>query len=371
MIKRLLLICVCLGTSWIARGAADKPELVDGIAVLVNDAVITHEEIERNIAPAVEVLLNQYGRQSEMFQKRMAALREDMTKQLVERQLILDDFKNSGYKLPESFVDESIQSRIREKFGDRLTLTKTLQGQGITYEEFRRQEGERIIVNFLREKNIPSDIVISPQRIENYYREHGDQYQLEDQVKLRLLVLNPQPADPPGRARKLAQDILVKLKDGAAFAEMASLYSEGSQRAQGGDWGWVERKVPKKGLADVAFSLKKGETSGVVRLVKREDDSYAVYHYHPGGEIKTIRNYSKDDTVLEEKAPALRLDEDPSAGSREELYLMFVEDVRPSYRRPVAEVRQEIEKTLLAQERTRLQKKYVDRLTKKSFIRYF
>jgi len=369
--KRLLLVLVCLGAVWLARAAADKPELVDGIAVLVNDAVITYEEIERNIAPAVEVLLHQYGRQSELFQKKLAALREDMTKQLVERQLILDDFKSSGYKLPESFVDESIQSRIREKFGDRVTLTKTLQGQGITYEEFRRQEGDRIIVNFLREKNVPSDIVISPQKIENYYREHGDQYQLEDQVKLRLLVLNQQPSEPPGRARKLAQEILVKLKEGASFADMASLYSEGSQRAQGGDWGWVERKVPKKGLADVAFSLKKGETSGVIRLIKREDDSYAVYHYLPGGEIKTIHHYTKDDTLIEEKAPAFRLDEEPPSAAREEVYLMLAEDVRASYRRPVAEVRQEIEKTLLAQERARLQKKYIDRLTKKSFVRYF
>lgn len=366
--KRLFLFFVLLP---LLGRAADKPDLIDGIAVLVNDAVITYEDIERGIGAAAEVLLNQYGAQSDLFQKKLAALREDMTKQLVERQLILDDFKTLGYKLPESFIDDSIQGRIREKFGDRLTLTKTLQSQGITYEEFRRQEGERIIVNFLREKNIPSDLVISPQKIENYYQEHASEYQLEDQVKLRLLVLNQQPSEPPGRARKLAQDILLKLKEGTAFAEMASLYSEGSQRGQGGDWGWVERKVPKKGLGDVAFALKKGETSGVVRLLKREDGSYLVYHCGPGGEVKMARSYTKDDALSEEKPPPLALNEEPPAGLTEEIYLMLAEDVRASYRRPISEVHEEIEKNLLAQEKARLQKKYIDRLTKKAFVRYF
>lgn len=366
--KRLLFLCAAVP---LLLPAADAPDLVDGVAVLVNDAVITYDEIERNIAPAAEILINQYGRESALLQRKLTALREDMTRGLVERQLILDDFKNSGYKLPESFVDEAIQSRIREKFGDRLTLTKTLQGQGITYEEFRRQEGERIIVNFLREKNVPSDIVISPQKIENYYREHGDQYQLEDQIKLRLLVLNQQPSDASGRARKLAREILAKIKDGAAFSEMASLYSEGSQRSQGGDWGWVERKVLKRGLGDAAFSLKKGEVSGVVRLVKHEDGGYAVYHYAPGGEVRSAKDYTKEDTLLEAAPPALAIDADAPAGAGEEIYLILAEDLRSSYRRPISEVREEIEKTLLAQERARLQKKYIDRLTKKSFVRYF
>jgi hypothetical protein len=48
-----------------------------------------------------------------------------------------------------------------------------------------------------------------------------------------------------------------------------------------------------------------------------------------------------------------------------------VEEVRSAHVRPLSEVRDTIEKNLLLQERARLHKKYIDRLKKKSFIRYF
>ena len=47
--------------------------------------------------------------------------------------------------------------------------------------------------------------------------------------------------------RKLAAEIQAKIKGGAAFSEMAGVYSQG--RNPGGDWGWVERSVLRKELA--------------------------------------------------------------------------------------------------------------------------
>jgi parvulin-like peptidyl-prolyl isomerase len=103
---------------------------------------------------------------------------------------------------------------------------------------------------------------------------------------------------------------------------MASVYSQGSQRNQGGDWGWVEKSVLRKELADLAFSLKPGQRSGVI------------------------------DTP-------------------EACYLMMVEERRPEHVKPLSDVRDEIEKTLLAQESERLQKQWIERLKKKTFVRYF
>ena len=55
----------------------------------------------------------------------------------------------------------------------------------------------------------------------------------------------------------------------------------------------------------------------------------------------------------------------------EACFLLQVEEIKSAQLTPLAEVRDEIEKTLLNQERSRLQKKYVERLKKKSFVRYF
>jgi parvulin-like peptidyl-prolyl isomerase len=66
-------------------------------------------------------------------------------------------------------------------------------------------------------------------------------------------------------ARKLAQDVLVKIRGGASFDEMVVKYTDepgGAQR--GGDLGIFERTVMVKAFTDVAFALKVGEVSEVV-----------------------------------------------------------------------------------------------------------
>lgn len=317
---RILLTLLAI-TCLLPGNAPAKTELANAVAVIVNDAVITYIDIERYIEPSMELLYRQYGDKPQVYEEKVAAVRHDGTEQLVERQLILSDWKTSGYNLPESFLDDEVRDRIRDKFGDRLTLTKTLQAQGITYERFRQQIREDIIVGVLRNKNVSSSIIISPQKLETYYDKNREKFKQADQIKLRMIVLNESSSNPDG-AKKLAEEIRGKIKEGSTFKEMASIYSEGSQRTSGGDWGWVERSVLRKELADIAFSLKVGELSDVVHIEK----SY---------------------------------------------YLMLVEEKKASQFQTLSEVRDEIEKTLVAEERTRLQKKYIEKLKSKSFVRYF
>lgn len=318
--RHILILAVC--GLFLAPVAQAEPVFVNAIQVIVNDAVITYKDVAAYLAPIRDVLARQYGADPRTYEQKMMEAQREAVDQLVERQLMLYDFKVSGYNFPESIIDEEIKRNIREQFGDRLTLTRTLSAENMTYESYRQQTRERIIVEALRAKNISSEIVISPYKIETFYRQNTNQFIMADQVKLRMIVLNKTSATQAESQKKLAQEILKKVDGGASFAEMASIYSEGSQRADGGNWGWVEKTVLRKELADVAFTLKAGGRSGVI--------------------------------------------ETPEA-----VYLMLVEETRTAHVRPLTEVRDQIEKNLLVLERARLQKKYVDRLKKKSFIRYF
>ncbi|HWH71021.1 MAG TPA: peptidylprolyl isomerase [Candidatus Sulfotelmatobacter sp.] len=299
-----------------------RAELANGIKAIVHDSVITYEDVESLTGQTADVLARQYRNQPQTFEKKMNDMREENLQKLMDRQLILHEFKTAGYTLPESVIDDVVQERIRSRFGDRVTLTKTLQAQGMTYEKFREQVREQFIVEALRSKNISSEIIISPHKVEAYYLAHRDGFKVEEEVKLRMIVLNKGSETNAPTVRKLADEILCKLKEGAAFAEMATIYSQGSQRNQGGDWGWVEKSVLRKELADVAFGLKPGELSGI---------------------IETPESY----------------------------YLMRVEDARTAHFRSLGEVRDQIERNLLLEERNRLEKQWIERLKKKTFVRYF
>jgi parvulin-like peptidyl-prolyl isomerase len=302
-----------------------RAELADGILAIVNNTVITHAQVVDFVAPAIDALRAQYAGQADTpdaFEQKASEVFNDGLEQLIERQLILHDYETAGYvPLPDSFVDQLVQDRIRERYGDRITLLKTLQAQGVTYEQFRKDVRDQYIIAAMRAKNVSQEIVISPYKIEQYYFAHQDDFKLGDQVKLRMIVLNKSSPDDPS-AHRMAEEILSEIKQGASFAQMASVYSQGSQKNEGGDWGWIDRSVLRQQLADIAFSLKPGEMSGVI------------------------------DT--------------PQA-----CYLMLVEQKRAAHVRPLDEVRKDIETTLRAQEQSRLEKQWIGELKKKTFIRYF
>ena len=314
------LIKLALGIFLCTAALSVRAELVNGIIAIVGEAIITYEDVQNELVTYLPSLRAKYAAQPQVFNQKMKDLQRERIEILVERRLILNDFKTAGYNLPESFIEDIIKDRIRERYGDRLTLIKGLQKEGTTYESYRQSVRDQFIVEQMRFKNVAGEIMVSPYKIETFYEQNIEQYKLGDEVKLRMIVLDKAKHDT-GLA-ELATEIRTKLKAGADFAEMAKVYSDGSQSSQGGDWGWVEKAVLREDLAAAAFALKPGELSD----------------------------------VLEKK---------------EAFYLMLVEETRPAHVKPLTEVRDEVEKNLIGRERARLEKKWIDRLKIKQFVRYF
>lgn len=303
---------------------AARAQLVDGIKAIVADSLVTRFEVETWTRPAYEALARQYRNQPDELEKKLLEAERDNTDGLVARRLILQEFKT--FNVPESIVDSEIdralEAEIKSRYGDRGTLRKTLEAEGLTLEKYRQRIRERMIVAWLTQKNVESEIMISPHKIENYYMAHREDegYKIDEQVKLRMIVLHKTEEVPD--PKKLGEELVAKLNEGSSFAELAGMYSQGSQRKENGLWGWADRKQLRKELADVAFSLKQGEHSGVIEI---PPDSW---------------------------------------------YLMYVEEKQPGHYKTLGEVRDEIEKSLLIEEKSRLEKQWIAKLKKKTFVQY-
>ena len=308
--------------------AAARADLVSGIQVVVNSAVVTYGQIKEALTPILGPLQNRFpdpGDQDKLMAE-VNKVKDQQVENLVERQLILHEFDTGGYatNVVEAFVNDHIRDDIKRRFyGDRARLIRTLQAEGMTYEMYRRQERENLIISIMVNQNTSQKkILISPVKIGNYYAAHTNDFKLEDQVNLSMIVI-PQPSDAPaGQARAIAQEIVTKLDAGVPFEEMAKVYSSGSQRATGGDRGWVSRSYFRPELAQVAFSLKPGKRSDVIEL--------------------------------------------PDA-----CYILLVKESRPAHVRPLQEVRNDIEQTLQSDESLRLRTRWIERLRRKSFVQYY
>jgi len=260
-----LLASLALAVAAIAaptRGA----ETVNGIAAIVNDKVITYSEVRGVVEPRERLLRAQYS--GPELVKKITELRKAALQDLIDRELIIQAFQKESLVIPPHIVDERVDQVIKESFGgDRNAFIKTMEAQKFTMSKFRELERDKIIVSAMRAKNVKSNLIIPPSKVEEYYRKHREEFASKAQVKLRMIMIPGRPDSSGAAAQKtMAEEIRAKLITGADFDKMAQMYSEDSTRDLGGDWGWIDDKTLSKPLSDVAFSLHPGEISKIVDL---------------------------------------------------------------------------------------------------------
>ncbi len=326
MIRSLLLVLfVSSVVPFLALGQAapsNDPEVVDGIAAVVNGDVITMSQVRMLVGPREKLLRSQFT--GEELQKQIKEVRASALKDLIDRQLIVQSFKDEKLSLPDYFVDQRIKDIIRENFGgDRNTFIKTLQAQNYSLTQFRKDEFEKIIVSAMRGKNVKPNTIVPPAKIQEFYKKHRDLFTSKEEVKLRMIMVPSKASEGNSASQKaMAEEILGKLVSGGDFARMAQMYSEDSTRDLGGDWGWIERKTLAPELEKVAFNLPVNKVSNIVEL---------------GG------NY----------------------------YIMRVDEKRGGVTKPLAQVRDDVEKKLMQEEAQRLQENWLAGLRQKAAIRTF
>lgn len=315
----LAIAVITLALSGHAAFAAEA-QVIDGIAALVNSDVITYSQVRDVSAPKEKLLRSQY--QGEQLVAKIKEAREAALKDLIDRQLIIQAFKKESFLVPDHFVDERVREIIQENFGgDRNTFIKTLQAQNFTLGEFKKIETDKIMVQAMRQKNVKLNTLISPNKIEDYYRKHRDEFTSKQQIKLRMIMIPARASDQAGQ-KAMAEEILSKLVNGAEFERMAQIYSEDSTRDLGGDWGWVDHGTLAAPLENVAFNLHSGKISNIIELAG---------------------NY----------------------------YILKVEEKRGGVTRPFSEVRVEIEKKLMQEEGRAAQERWLAGLRQKAFIKTF
>ena len=267
-------------------------ESVNGIAAVVNNDVITYSEVRQLVEPRERLLRSQYSG-NELAQK-IIALRKSALQDLIDRQLIIQQFEKDKLDIPGFFVDERVKDVIRDSFGgDRNAFIKTMEAQNYSLSKFRTLEREKIIVQAMRSKNVKSNLLVPPAKVEEYYRQHRELFASKAQVKLRMIMIPGKAdagADDPQKA--MAEEIRGKLITGADFDKMAQMYSEDSTRDLGGDWGWIDDKTLSAPLTEVAFKLKPGEISKVLGL----SNNYYILKVEArqGGDLKALKDVRAD-----------------------------------------------------------------------------
>ena len=162
--------------------------LADGIAAVVNDKVITYVQINQQVAET-EKVLRQNLQGEELFQ-RVKEAKLNVLRALIERELIIQDFKTMGGFIPDTYTNERINDIIRDQYGgDRVAFIKTLYERGVTMQKYRDEIKDNAVVGYMRNKNVVQTVLVSPYQIEQYYQQNLRLFQQDEQIKVSTIVL--------------------------------------------------------------------------------------------------------------------------------------------------------------------------------------
>ncbi|MFW6020564.1 MAG: peptidylprolyl isomerase [Guyparkeria sp.] len=236
---------------------------MDRIVAVVDDRVITHQELRAEIA--------QLGGQvdlANMSQADQQRLAERVLDRMITEATMLERADKIGIQIDDTRLNQAING-IAQRNGMNLSqLREAVVGQGQDWAEFRDGIREQMLLEELQKREVYSQINVSDRDIDAYIEQRTGASAEQTEYRLaQILVSVPENASPDAveSARERAEAILEALRDGEDFARISAERSDALNADEGGDLGWREpARIPSLFLP-VVQDLETGEVSEIIR----------------------------------------------------------------------------------------------------------
>lgn len=268
----------------IAQAQPPKGKMIDGVVAVVGDKIILKSEVEGEYA---NYLQQEGNKPSE--EARCLIVDQMLTTKLMLRQAELDSIEVS-----EDEVNQQLDRRVRyfiSMIGGAEKLEE-FYGKSIPEikDEFRSNIKEQILAQKMQEQ-ITAKVAISPAEVKAYFGKIPEDSIpfFPAEVEIGQIIIFPEVDDA---TKEFTIDKLNSIRDrvlkGEKFSTLAVLYSQDPGSAQaGGDLGFFGRGEMVPEFEGVAFKLKPGEVSPVIRtkygyhilqLIERRGDRVNCRH---------------------------------------------------------------------------------------------
>jgi peptidyl-prolyl cis-trans isomerase SurA len=260
--SKTLLALVCFTLAFTPALKVAAIETIDQIAAVVNDEVITRGELEQRYQTAVR----QLRRQNIQAPPRNLLLKQTLERMITERAL-LQHAKSSGIRVDPAQVERAVQRIAAQNNLSVDELKSALARDGVSYERFRENMSNEILISRARERQVESKLTVSEAEIDSYLQSQAAASKGNEFNISHILVAVPENASPEQiQARRArAQEILDELARGADFALLSASYSDAPNALDGGRLGWRHAGQIPQLFLDVVQTLSPGQTSELIK----------------------------------------------------------------------------------------------------------
>lgn len=263
--------------------AAEK--IIDTIVAVVDNDVITALDLKQRVN---EIKLQIRNKGKPLPSENI--LRKQVLERMILNSIQLQLAKAQGIQIDDVRLNKILQSIAKSNNLTLDDMRRELENEGISFDRFREQTRQDIIIRQLQQRMVNDRIQVSDQEIDYFLKQqsgqNNDKYHLA-----HILIGTPEAASPADirKALNKAENILLQLKDGASFRQMALKYSEGRQALNGGDLGWRKASELPDIFLQAVKNMKPGEVSAplrsaggfhIIKLIDKSSQKHIVQQTH-------------------------------------------------------------------------------------------
>jgi peptidyl-prolyl cis-trans isomerase SurA len=245
------------------QDTARQHHSLNRIAAVVNSDVILTSKLNASLQQVV-AQLNKKGTP--------LPDRNALTSQVMER-LIVDTLQmqiaeRNGLSIDDNTLNEELQALAQESGVSLSGFREILEKEGYSYTVFRENIREKLLIQEVRRQMVANRIKVSDQEIDNLLASL-EASGLGD-VKYHfahIMVTIPEAPGPEEieAARLRASNILMRLREGSDFEQIAITESDGQNALEGGDLGWRSIGQIPSLFTDTVKHIQVGEVSDLIQ----------------------------------------------------------------------------------------------------------
>ncbi|MGK2951231.1 MAG: peptidylprolyl isomerase [Thiobacillus sp.] len=237
-------------------------QLLDHIVAVVNDEVITRQELARRYQEVVQNLTRQ-----ETPLPPRGALETQLLERMITEQALQQHARGTGIRVDPTQVERALQRIATQNKLDLAGLATALEREGQSLDSMRNTIRNEILITRARERDVDNRVSVSDAEIEGYLQTQVQQGVETEYNFAHILVSVPENASPEQiqARRALAEDVLAQITRGADFAQLSASHSDAPNALQGGAFGLrASGKLPAL-FVDALKPLQPGQVSPLLK----------------------------------------------------------------------------------------------------------
>jgi len=245
--------------------SAPRGRVTNAIAAIVNDEVVTLNEINRESLP----FIREAEKKAPLDDSARSQIRRSALDRVVEKKLVEQKVKELNIKVADEEIRQAIDDvKKQNNMSSQEALVAALSAQGLSFDQYRAQLQEQLEKLKLVSMEVRAKIHVTDTEIREFYDANAAKYTEDESFRARHIFFKTNEksgSEDIKRSMTNALMVLAEAKSGKDFIELAKTYSEDpAARRDGGDLGIFKKGDMQPELESAIIAMKPGEVSELV-----------------------------------------------------------------------------------------------------------